>query len=82
MSTRRGRGNKTPPGPETITTAERSCAISGCDRAYDARGWCSVHYHHGDPMGGLWRLARQQRNREIVAEMRHALAALKEAVGR
>lgn len=32
----------------------KTCSIDGCDRPYDARGFCATHYgrwrHNGDPM--------------------------------
>lgn len=35
---------------------ERICSIEGCDKPYQARGWCQSHYarymRHGDPLAG------------------------------
>ena len=63
-----------------------TCAVSGCDEAIKARGYCMSHYgrllRHGDPLAGT---AHGQIFAETVAarqKMRSALPAdLKEAYG-
>lgn len=37
-----------------MSKTQRTCSIEGCDRPYEARGWCKSHYkrwwQHGDPL--------------------------------
>lgn len=51
-----------------------TCAIDGCDKPVEARGWCNVHYArwraHGDPLGG------QHRDRDSYAAVHVRLRAV------
>ncbi|SDO72565.1 hypothetical protein SAMN04489867_0421 [Pedococcus dokdonensis] len=66
--------------------APRMCRLRGCRNRHYGRGLCRSHYdrwrRHGDPMGGRWpRTGPPPTPAEILAEMRAAYAAVRQAVG-